>query len=156
MRIKVIGDGDCARALRGLLRKAGFAVTEFLPAEVVRALPSGGYVIRLEEGPARPGGHVYFDSIDCELEASILRHVTLLSPLPVTVDRPGGQVRSDREIRIVIPCGNVREQAAVEYGVLRGLMDTVYGAKRKPPARLGGNRPWYKRLFGGDHETGSP
>ena len=143
MRIKVIGDSECARALRGLLRKAGFAVTEFLPAEVVRALPSGGYVIRLEEGPAE--SHVYFDSIDCELEASILRHVTQLSPLPVTVDRPGGQVRSDREVRIVVPTGNAREQAAVEFGVLRGLCDTVYGpAGGGPPAP---DRPWYKRIF---------
>ena len=145
MRIKVIGDSECARALRGLLRKAGFAVTEFLPAEVVRALPSGGYVIRLEEGPAE--SHVYFDSIDCELEASILRHVTQLSPLPVTVDRPGGQVRSDREVRIVVPTGNAREQGAVEFGVLRGLWDTIHGREGKPPEPR--RAPWYKRIFGG-------
>ena len=31
MRIKIIGDNNCARATRHLLRLAGFAVTEFLP-----------------------------------------------------------------------------------------------------------------------------
>ncbi len=143
MRIKIIGDCESARALRGLLRKAGFAVVEFLPAEVVAALPGGGYVVEIEEGEAgRPG--IYFDSIDSELEANILRHTAALSPLPVTVDRPGGKVRSDREIRIVVPAGNVREQAAVEYGVLRGLMDTIHGTEKpagKPPI------PWWRRVF---------
>ncbi len=74
MRIKVIGDGPSARALRGLLRKAGFAVTEFLPADVVTELPSGGYVVYVEE--SADARNILFDSVDSELEANILRHVT--------------------------------------------------------------------------------
>jgi len=143
MRIKVMGENDCARALRGLLRKAGFAVSEFLPSEVVAMLPSGGYVVEIEV-MGTPPSPIYFDSVDSELEANILRHVAALTPLPVVVDRPGGRIRSDREIRIVVPQGAAREAAAVEFGVLRGLLDTVQGIPKpagKPPI------PWWRRLL---------
>ncbi len=146
MRIKVIGECDCARALRGLLRKGGFAVSEFLPAEVIKEMPSGGYVVRIDEGSAdssRSFG-IYFDSVHSELERNILRHVTELSPCAVVLDRPGGQVHSDHEIRIVVPRGNEREQNAVEFGVLRGLVDTVGGGKQVSPGPF-----WYRKLFGG-------
>ncbi len=141
MRIKVIGENNCARALRGLLRKGGFAVSEFLPAAVVREMPSGGYVIRVEE--SRAAGQILFDSVDCEFERNILRHVTQLSPNPVMVDRPGGQVHSDREIRIVVPAEDEREQQAVEFGVLRGVLDTVSDPGQRPAGT-----PWYRRWFG--------
>ena len=80
MRIKIIGDNDCARALRGLLRKAGFAVSEYLPPELVKDLPGGGYVVYIDPAPgAGPGGGtIHFDSVDCELEANIL-HTNLLN-----------------------------------------------------------------------------
>src|SRR6266850_4366854 len=52
MRIKIIGDNNCARATRHLLRKAGFAVTEFLPADVVTQVPHSGYVITIDLAPA--------------------------------------------------------------------------------------------------------
>jgi len=142
MRIKVIGDSPSARALRGLLRKAGFAVTEFLPADVVTALPSGGYVLYVEE--SAEARKILFDSVDSELEANILRHVTQLSPNPVVVDRPGGAVHSDREIRIVVPHGDEREAAAVEFGVLRGLMDTVRPAGAGQAAR----KAWWRKFLG--------
>ena len=48
MRIKIIGENNCARATRHLLRLAGFAVTEFLPAEVVTQAPHLGYAITIE------------------------------------------------------------------------------------------------------------
>ncbi len=157
MRIKVIGDCDSARALRGLLRKAGFAVTEFLPAGLVTELPSGGYVVYIEESPESSGlKNILFDSVDSELEANILRHVTQLTPHPVVVDRPGGVVHSDREIRIVVPkCvageegRHDREATAVEFGVLRGLMDTVHGkpSPRVPRSRSFGT--WWRRVFWG-------
>jgi len=147
MRIKIIGDCESARALRGLLRKAGFAVTEVLPAELLKSAqgPAAGYVIRIEEYRAVDTG-IHFDSIDCELEAAILRHVTQLSPNPVVVDRPGGQVHSDREIRIVVPAGEEREQQAVEFGVLRGLVDIIHG-KAQPPA-LPVKQSWWSRFKG--------
>src|SRR5258708_23060782 len=52
MRIKIIGDNTCARATRHLLRKAGLAVTEFLPAEVVTQAPHSGYAITIDLAPA--------------------------------------------------------------------------------------------------------
>jgi hypothetical protein len=33
----------------------------------------------------------------------VVRHVARLSTAPVVVDRPGGVVRSERELRIVVP-----------------------------------------------------
>src|ERR1700692_4289953 len=52
MRIKIIGDNHCARATRHLRRKAGFAVTEFLPADVVTQAPHSGYAITVDLAPA--------------------------------------------------------------------------------------------------------
>ena len=172
MRIKIIGDNNCARATRHLLRLAGFAVSEFLPADAVADGPLAGYAITIELAPAlytpdahlRPdppthhshtsgleeaGPHsgdasspsfavaspgdsrnarIHFDSVDSALEAAVLRHVTQLAAAPVIVDRPGGKVHSERELRIVVPASGdagADESAAVavEFGVLRGLLD---------------------------------
>ena len=73
-------------------------------------------------------GVIHFDSVDSELEAAILRHVAQLAAAPVMVDRPGGVVHSERELRIVLPAtGDARADeaaaVAVEFGVLRGLLD---------------------------------
>ena len=192
MRIKIIGDNNCARATRHLLRKAGFAVTEFLPVDVVTQAPHSGYVITIDLAPAphtpnpasKPehathgqpastireaspshggaslptssGGlpflrqdkqvqparvhsanaHIHFDSVYSELEAAVLRHVTQLAAAPVVVDRPGGVVHSERELRIVVPnSGDAKADeaaaVAVEFGVLRGLL---YLASPPPPS----------------------
>ena len=245
MRIKIIGDNDCARATRQLLRQAGFAVTEFLPADAVLHAPHAGYVITIElasafapdtgasadkstgkfaqdkslasgghnlpgtglppatppdpsstthrsspasepgmalpsleasaglpaeasaeagplppsssgtgfslcgVGVAKPGrtqaeacatAPILVDSVDSALEAAVLRHITLLSTAPVVLDRPGGAVHSERELRIVIPrmvsasgdsCADEAAAVAVEFGVLRGLLDLT-----SPPAKI--------------------
>jgi hypothetical protein len=230
MRIKIIGDNHCARATRHLLRLAGFAVTEFLPADVILSAPHSGYAITIETaaenlrrasapGPSAkhavssslapaphplnaafapsagaltdvpatepdlstlaqpamlrgetfrddrgvsspaffsetagaeillatdekrpaedsqefstrgcPAGHIHFDSVDGALEAAVLRHVSRISKVPVMVDRPGGVVHSERELRIVVPCtgdekADESAAVAVEFGVLRGLLD---------------------------------
>src|SRR5271165_5746539 len=52
MRIKIIGDNNCARATRHLLRKAGFAVSEYIPADAITRAPHFGYVITIELAPA--------------------------------------------------------------------------------------------------------
>jgi hypothetical protein len=75
-----------------------------------------------------PIASIHFDSVDSALEAAVLRHVAQLAAGPVIVDRPGGVVHSDRELRIVAPNtgdDKVDEAAAVaiEFGVLRGLLD---------------------------------
>ena len=246
MRIKIIGDNNCARATRHLLRLAGFAVTEFLPADALVGGPLAGYAITIDLAPApltpdaslgpdRPthhqhasasgeaprlhrdasspafvrqtewrttagrlafgeakhgfgkdsvGGHapgeatvggaafgenstgrnafgessaglpavapanfrseggIHFDSVDSALEAAVLRHVTQLAAAPVVVDRPGGVVHSDRELRIVAPnTGDAKcdEAAAVaiEFGVLRGLLDLTSPASAKATASRG-------------------
>jgi hypothetical protein len=238
MRIKIIGENHCARATRHLLRLAGFAVTDFLPADAVIDGPAAGYAIIIDlfpalhtpnahlgpdcatqlqasskseeadridrdassspftevsadvptcegiscndissaertadvisfprgnegrpaEGPAKAGGgitsYIHFDSVDSALEAAVLRHVAQLAAGPVIVDRPGGVVHSERELRIVAPVtgdARVDEAAAVaiEFGVLRGLLDLV-----APDAR--GEKRWNgagKRLLRGDAEA---
>jgi hypothetical protein len=216
MRIKIIGDNNCARATRHLLRLAGFAVTEFLPVDAVTSGPHAGYAITIDLapathtpdarhrspkskadfgehshlGPESPAHHhasaqeeaprahrdasspaprgmgfnlsshpvsettsagpaaadppalenrdrlkhvllgasIHFDSVDSVLEAAVLRHVTQLAAAPVIVDRPGGVVHSDRELRIVAPnTGDAKADeaaaVAIEFGVLRGLLD---------------------------------
>jgi hypothetical protein len=229
MRIKIIGENNCARATRHLLRLAGFAVTDFLPADAVLQGPAAGYAITIDLSPAphTPNAHlgpdratqqqvsstseeadridrdaslpsfvgvtsskpflvedsrdeisgagemeslsrvagsagggvaafIHFDSVDSALEAAVLRHVAQLAAGPVIVDRPGGVVRSERELRIVAPVtGDARADeaaaVAIEFGVLRGLLDLV-----APDAR-GGTR-WNgagKKLLRGDGEGGA-
>jgi len=188
MRIKIIGENNCARATRHLLRLAGFAVTEFLPADAVAGGPLAGYAITIDLAPAlhtsdallrpdppthhddasareeAPRSHrdasspafaeataglpafaksssIHFDSVDSALEAAVLRHVTQLAAAPVIVDRPGGVVHSDRELRIVAPnTGDARADeaaaVAIEFGVLRGLLDLTAPASAKASAGL--------------------
>jgi hypothetical protein len=188
MRIKIIGENNCARATRHLLRLAGFAVTEFLPADALAGGPLAGYAITIDLAPAHhtPDAHlrpdppthhqdasareeaprshrdasspafaeasaglpafaksssIHFDSVDSALEAAVLRHVTQLAAAPVIVDRPGGVVHSDRELRIVAPnTGDAKADeaaaVAIEFGVLRGLLDLTAAASAKPAAGL--------------------
>jgi hypothetical protein len=208
MRIKIIGDNDCARATRQLLRLAGFAVTEFLPGDAVTAAPLSGYAITIELAPAphtpdthlrpdqpthhshasvkegaarshrdasspsfakasagqssfdedsadksasaplnfRSGGGIHFDSVDSALEEAVLRHVTQLAAAAVILDRPGGVVHSERELRIVAPnTGNAAADeaaaVAIEFGVLRGLLDlNAPGAHRNRGGSGAGSR----------------
>jgi hypothetical protein len=195
MRIKIIGDNNCARATRHLVRLAGFAVTEFLPGDAVTQGPRAGYAITIDLAPAphTPDPHlrpdhsahhphaagseeaprlhrdasspsfaevsagsplqaeagmmssIHFDSVDSALEVAVLRHVTQLAAAPVIVDRPGGVVHSDRELRIIAPNtgdGKADEAAAVaiEFGVLRGLLDlTAPAANKKGRGTCGQN-----------------
>src|SRR5437879_6422054 len=84
MRIKIIGDNNCARASRHLLRKAGFAVTEFLPADVVTQAPHSGYVITIDLAPAphtpdpanKPGHSTHGPSATIIEEASTFAEVS--------------------------------------------------------------------------------
>ena len=241
MRIKIIGDNNCARATRHLVRLAGFAVTEFLPADAVTQGPHAGYAITIDLAPApytpdaflrpdppthhphtsaseeaprlhrdasspayaqsatagrpdsaqgatagrpafdedsaghhgsseasagrlgfsevlagppavapvnfRSGGGIHFDSVDSALEEAVLRHVTQLAAAPVIVDRPGGVVHSDRELRIVAPnTGDAKADeaaaVAIEFGVLRGLLDlTAPASVRHAAGRTAAGRP---------------
>jgi hypothetical protein len=113
------------------------------------------------EGPAnfRSGVGIHFDSVDSALEAAVLRHVTQLAAGPVIVDRPGGVVHSDRELRIIAPnTGDAKADeaaaVAIEFGVLRGLLDLTAPAQTKSTAgrpaeapanfrSVGGKRKWW-------------
>lgn len=194
MRIKIIGDNNCARATRHLVRLAGFAVTEFLPADAVTQGPHSGYAITIDLAPAphtpdahlRPdhsahhphtssseeapalhrgasspafshatAGCIHFDSVDSALEEAVLRHVTQLAAAPVIVDRPGGAVHSDRELRMVAPnTGDAKADEAaalaIEFGVLRGLLDLAAPAAHRKIRGSGGHD---KRLDGNAADT---
>jgi hypothetical protein len=73
--------------------------------------------------------HIYFDSIDSPLEAAVIRHVSQLSRHAIVIDRPGGTVHSDRELRITVPEAHFDQQHAVQLGILRGLLDFT-GARK--------------------------
>jgi hypothetical protein len=198
MRIKIIGDNNCARATRHLVRLAGFAVTEFLPAEAVTQGPHAGYTIAIDLAPApytpdaslrpdhpthrstasaseeaprshwgasspafapeihRSFGGIHFDSVDCALEEAVLRHVTQLAAGPVIVNRPGGVVHSDRELRIIAPnTGDCKADeaaaVAIEFGVLRGLLDLTSPAAHKKTRGTGADN----RTLSGREADGS-
>jgi hypothetical protein len=144
MRVKIIGENNCAKAARGLLRRAGFAVTEFLPADAITQGPLAGYVIGITED-AR-ADKIYIDSVDCALEAAILKHITQLSNHVVVLNRPGGVVHSDREIGLIVP-HDAEEQQAVEFGVLRGLLEVSGQAKAAEKIAAPQRAPWYRRIF---------
>jgi hypothetical protein len=115
-----------------------------LPADAVTHGPLAGYVIGIvEDGRA---DKIHVDSVDCALEAAILKHITQLSKHPVVLNRPGGVVHSDREIGLIVP-HDEEEQQAVEFGVLRGLLEvtgqTKAAERTAPPQRT----PWYQRIF---------
>jgi len=230
MRIKIIGENNCARATRHLLRLAGFAVTDFLPAEAVTQGPAAGYAITIDLSPAahtpnsclgpdratqelqasdkeeadrvirgasspsfakaatagepafadaaagRAGfaegtaggaaavaartackhlGMIHFDSVDSALEAAVLRHVGQLAAGAVIVDRPGGVVHSERELRIVAPntgdaAADEAASVAIEFGVLRGLLDLVSPDARSRTRWNGAG----KTLLHGDEDGG--
>ena len=146
MKIAIIGDNGTCKAARMLLRHAGFAVQETPARAAVR--------VWVEERPRPSLSHasstlsldssiyfdsIYFDSIDSPLEAAVARHVSQLSQHPIVIDRPGGSVRSDRELRIVVPDDHLEQQHAVQLGLLRGLLDFA-GMSKKTPR--------WKKLFG--------
>ena len=113
MNIAIIGENESSKGARMLLRQAGFAVRDTLARSDVR--------IWIEERPRIL--QIYFDSIDAPLEAAVVRHVSQLSRHAIVIDRLGGNVRSDRELRIVVPEDNFEQQHAVQLGILRGLLD---------------------------------
>jgi hypothetical protein len=82
--------------------------------------------------------------VDSALEQAVLRHVTQLAAAPVIVDRPGGVVHSDRELRIVAPnTGDAKADeaaaVAIEFGVLRGLLDLTAPGVYKNVRGTGGH-----------------
>ena len=151
MKISIIGDNDTCKATRMLLRQAGFAVTDAPtrasvriwieerpqsaphtdanPSFVVGQHAAPAETARRQSSPLHHDAHIYFDSIDSPLEAAIVRHVSQLSRHAIVIDRPGGTVHSDRELRITVPEAHFDQQHAVQLGILRGLLDFT-GARK--------------------------
>lgn len=129
MRIHVAGDCPAAKTLRGYLARHDFHLTDYQP----------DFTIRIEEqaSQARP----VLDSIHCELEQAILRHMRKQTPTPIEIHTAGG-VASDREVRIVVPPVE-GERRAVEVGVFRALLEVSKQAG--DGARRAG--PWWRPLI---------
>jgi hypothetical protein len=88
MRIKIIGENNCARATRHLLRMAGFAVTEFLPAEAITQAPHHGYAITIETGLRAPhGGGVRGDLSPAKLTPDASRKTLEVNPASAPENR---------------------------------------------------------------------
>lgn len=115
MRVKVIGTMDAAAVLRGWLVKDGTVA-------LAKGDEAANCTIILEHGV---GDEFYFDSIDCELERSVFRHVRDLSNSHIEIRTKGGNTADDT-LRIVFP---EKESRAIESGVLRGFVDFA-GPKR--------------------------
>ncbi len=123
MKLYVGGDNDCAKTIRGYL-STQFAIIE---AEEFIADPKvADFVLYIEIDPT--AHHILFDSIDCPLEKNILRHTRALTSTEIKVMTAGG-VQSETECRIVVPSDR-SVQSAVEYGVLRGMLDLRKAGER--------------------------
>ncbi len=109
VRILVAGDCPTAKALRGYLARHDFHLTD----------RDADLTVRIEEdaGAVRP----LVDSVHCELDQAILRHLRKQTATPIELHTAGG-VESDRMVRIVVPPVE-QERRAVEVSVFRALLE---------------------------------
>jgi hypothetical protein len=109
MRINIKGKNVSALALRGMLRKSGFVVSE------AGALLS----VAIEESETE--SFIVVDGVDSELERLVVNSIAELSLTPILLRRGGSRQSSDHEIAITVPARDA-ERIAVERGVLRALI----------------------------------
>jgi hypothetical protein len=134
MRIRVDGDCDSARAIRGLIGITGVLVNS-----------PDVYHSRLVVNTA-PGGSILFDSVDSDLEQAVFRQVRKSTQVPVLVDTLNGN-RSDRELHITLPTGlSPKFYESVERAIVRGLCFMQTEAEKVLPAPIS-PLPWWKRIF---------
>jgi hypothetical protein len=131
MRINILGESAPAKALRGLLRRHDFHLSEH----------HADWTIHIDE--SETAGAPVMDSVSCELEAGILRHLRKLTPTPVVLQTAGG-IQHDRAVRIVVPSIDT-ERRAVEIAVFRALLELSTPVRRNWWAR------WFKPR--GENET---
>lgn len=118
MRIRVDGDCDSAKAVRGYLADGGFLVDDDVYS----------YSVCVEETDS-PVPVV--DGIHCKLESEIVNAIAQLANTQVILDRPGAN-RSDRSIKIGVPVSFTTQQKdAVERGVRGGFENML-----KAPAEV--------------------
>jgi len=129
MRIQIIGDCDSAKSLRGLLGRAGFAISD----------KNSFYTINLTQNDSL--SYVQVDSIDCELERTIIQCIGELGVKQFLLRRDFA-MPSDREITITLPEHLSYE---VEIGIMRAMIRCVtpknVEVEMIPPTK------WYKRFL---------
>ena len=130
MRVLIAGDNSTAKALRGYLARHDFHLTSHAP----------DYTVRIDEDPSavRPA----LDSVHCELEQAILRHLRKQTVTRIEIHNASG-VASDREVRIVAPPAE-EERRAVEVAVFRALLE-ISGQKEAAGTRE--KRRWWTAMI---------
>ena len=131
MRIHIPGECPAAKAVRGYLRRQDFHITNFRP----------DWTVRIEEQPGLT--QPVLDSIHCELDQAILRHLRKQTATPITIQTAGG-VESDREVRILVPPVEA-ERKAVEVSVFRALLEMAN--QHEASSAASSRAPWWKRSF---------
>lgn len=109
MRIKVVGNSVCARGLRGMLEREGFALVDTFPQ----------FTIELFDAPQATCP--ILDSVDSELERLVLVAIAELTPSGEVLVRRAGGNQQETVMRIYVPATNEAEHFAVQRGIVRAL-----------------------------------
>ena len=132
MRVKVVGNGDAAPELRGLLKSQDFLVTDRM----------AHYTVQVEESKEMEGKDFFLiDGVRCRLETRVAEHIQQLTQKNIHLARRGG-VQSDRALRVVHAPSDAH---LVATGIFRGLLDTCRPHRRQRPAWW---RALTRRLYG--------
>lgn len=123
MRVRIVGDNDSARSVRGLLVKAGVVVSEeAFDFEIV--------LNRTQEDFPR------VDGVDCELERLVVTRLSERTNAGILLARPGGN-RSDRKLVIALP--NLFSEASLreaEIGIMEGVVQFLAKPANVDPPKV--------------------
>lgn len=113
MRVHISSTGDIANAVAGLLTRAGFKLSTWLP------------LVRLEVDADAEIDQIVIDGTGGLLETCIVWGISELAKQhnytdDIALRRAGGVVHDDRRLKILIPDDD-RVQGIVEYGIVRGM-----------------------------------
>ena len=132
MRVKVIGDGETAKTLRGYL--SGFS-----HAVVVEQAPDFTVKVRAEAGEAT------VDGVDGVLEQHVVNQLAEMLG-SVTVKRASGTRRDDTSIVVGVPVGKEALAARALFRALAGGVARVSEEKAAEvvPPEPAPKRPWWR------------
>lgn len=119
MRVKVTGDNDVAKALRGNLRHEGFVVDGTRPL----------YTINIVVDVC--SSCIIVDGVDSEFERHVVDGIASLPGGSYILLHRGGATVDDRTLTISVPPDNDAAHHAVEIGVLRGLINATQPKLRR-------------------------
>lgn len=143
MRVKIEGDSLPARSIRTYLEKHGAAVVTEGKAQIT---------IVIESFPAVTDNSIELDTIPCNLQASLVKHLSKLVPCPVVLSlEKTGVVKNDDRVVIRIPELSQIESPA-EIAIYRGVAEFLGRApqeRREPnPAKAAFETNPVKGLLG--------